>query len=727
MPMGEESIPHAALTERGRWGVAWRPMFRPPFVCAGRNETEGDGVESTFMPTTRGACGHDCPDTCGWVVTVQDGVATHLEGDPTHPFTRGRLCAKVNHYLERVYHPDRVLYPLKRVGRKGDAAFVRVSWDDALGDIASKWQAIVAQHGAEAIVPHSSAGVQGIIQEASLDRRLLGSMGCTSVDRNICGAVAAAGMKTTIGTGTGIDPEQILHSRYVVLWGTNTIVTNLHYWPLVLEAQKRGAKIVVVDPTRTRTAEAADWHLPISPGTDAALALSMMHVMVRDGLVDLDYVHKYAVGYDALVERVKHFAPDVVSTTVGLSASDIERFAREYATTQPSLLRPLIGIEHHRNGAMQFRTIACLPVLSGAWKHRGGGLARSTHMLHLDALDHDAVLRPDVYKLGARVLNMRDVGKDLCDRTLAPPIQSLIVYGANPAVSMPNQRKVTEGLSREDLFTVVHDLVMTDTARYADYVLPATSQIEHLDLSPAWGHLYLALNRPAIAPRGESVSNTELFRRLATALGRTEPWLFESDESMLRAALASGHPWLDGITYERLWKDGFARLSAPDDWRPFADGGFNTPSGKAELWSDSLQALGHDPLPAQVNLREGNGLRLITGKTLHFLNSGYSHIERHQRREGDLFVEVHADDARARGLSDGDDVRVWSEHGDVRAVCRISERVRQGVAWMPYGALTDARGTRHGVNALTSEEPTDWGGGSGLYDVLVEVQRAVAE
>lgn len=676
------------------------------------------------MSTTRGACGHDCPDTCGWVVTVKDGVATNMEGDATHPFTRGRLCAKVNHYLERVYHPDRVLHPLKRVGRKGDASFVRVSWDDALADIASKWQAIIAQYGAEAIVPHSSAGVQGVIQEASLDRRLLGSMGCTSLDRNICGAVAAAGMKSTIGTGTGIDPEQILHSRYVVLWGTNTIVTNLHYWPLVLEAQKRGAKIVVVDPIRTRTAEAADWHLPIKPGTDAALALSMMHVMVRDGLVDLDYVNKHAVGYDALVERVKHFAPDVVSTTVGLSAGDIERFAREYATTQPSLLRPLIGIEHHRNGAMQFRTIACLPVLSGAWKHRGGGLARSTHMLHLDALDHNAVLRPDVYKPGVRTLNMRDIGKDLCDQTLTPPIQSLIVYGANPAVSMPNQRKVIEGLAREDLFTVVHDLVMTDTARYADYVLPATSQIEHLDLSPAWGHLYLALNRPAIAPRGESVSNTELFRRLAAALGRTEPWLFESDESMLRAALASGHPWLDGITYERLWEEGFARLSAPDDWRPFADGGFNTPSGKAELWSDSLQASGHDPLPAQVNLAEGNGLRLITGKTLHFLNSGYSHIERHQRREGDLFVEVNADDARARGLSEGDDVRVWSEHGDVRAVCRISERVRKGVAWMPYGALADARGIRRGVNALTGEEPTDWGGGSGLYDVLVEVERA---
>lgn len=342
-------------------------------------------------------------------------------------------------------------------------------------------------------------------------------------------------------------------------------------------------------------------------------------------------------------------------------------------------------------------------------------------MLHFDVLDMDAVLMPEVHHPGARVLNMRDLGKDLCDTTLAPPIRSLIVYGANPLVSMPHQRRIAEGLAREDLFTVVHDLVMTDTARYADYVLPATSQIEHLDLSPSWGHLYLALNRPAIPPRGEAVSNTELFRRLAAALGRTEPWLFESDESMLRAALASGHPWLDGITYERLWNEGFARLSCPEDWRPFADGGFNTRSGKAELWSDALLERGLDPLPTPGDVPTGTGLRLISGKTLHFLNSSYSHIERHRRREGELFVEMHADDASLRQLSDGDDVRVWNALGEVRAICRISDRVRPGVAWMPFGGLTDVSGSRLSVNTLTAEEPTDWGGGSGYYDAFIEV------
>ena len=338
--------------------------------------------------SVRGACGHDCPDTCGWVVDVRDGVARTLSGDREHPFTRGTLCAKVNHYLERVYHPDRVLHPLKRVGPKGEARFERVTWDEALADIARRWQAIIAASGAEAILPYSSAGVQGIVQEASLDRRLFGSMGCSQLDRTICGAVASHGLKATIGVGSGIDPEQILHSRYVVLWGTNTVVTNLHYWPLVREAQSRGARIVVVDPVRTRTAAAADWHLPIRPGMDATLALAMMHVMIRDGLVDLDYVTNHAVGYDALVERVRDYAPAAVADRVGLPAADIERFAREYATTQPSLLRPLIGLEHHRNGAMQFRTIACLAVLSGAFRHRGGGLARSTHALHFGVLQH---------------------------------------------------------------------------------------------------------------------------------------------------------------------------------------------------------------------------------------------------------------------------------------------------------------------------------------------------
>jgi anaerobic selenocysteine-containing dehydrogenase len=678
------------------------------------------------VTAVRGACGHDCPDTCAWTVDVKDGRATRLAGDPAHPFTRGTLCAKVNHYLERVYHPDRVLHPLKRVGSKGEGRFVRVTWNEALDDIATRWHAIAHESGPQAILPFSSAGVQGVIQQASLDRRLFGSMGCTDLHRGICGAVASAGLRATIGVGSGIDPEDIVHSRFIVLWGTNTIVTNLHFWPFVREAQARGARVVVIDPVRTRTAEAADWHLPIRPGADALFALAVMHVMVRDGLVDTDFVGRHAVGYEQLVERVRDYAPDTVSNAVGLPALDIERFAREYATTRPSLLRPLIGLEHHRNGAMQFRAIACLPVLSGAWRDRGGGLARSTHAIQFDTLDLASVERPDLYVPGVRTLNMSDLGRHLCDPHLAPPIRALMVYGSNPVVSMPNQRLVQQGLRRDDLFTVVHDLFVTDTALYADYVLPATSQIEHLDLAPAWGHLYLALNRPAIAPCGEAVSNTELFRRLARALGRSEPWLFESDESMVRAALSSGHPWLDGITYERLWDEGSVRLNRPDDWRPFAEGGFPTASGKAELYSDALAAQGLDPLPSPGDIVVAPGLQLISGKTLHYLNSGYGHIERHRRREGEPFIEIHGDDARERGLAAGDAVSVTSVRGSVDAICRISDRVSRGIVWMPFGGLYDATGARQSVNALVAEEPTDWGGGSGLYDTFVEVTRAGA-
>lgn len=662
--------------------------------------------------TIRGACGHDCPDTCSWLVNVSDGRAQTLVGDPAHPFTRGVLCAKVNDYLDRVYHKDRVLYPLRRTGAKGAGAFEKVSWDEALGDIAARWKHIIAGDGAEAILPFSLAGNQGLIQMASLGGRLFGSMGCSNLERNICGEVAVEGLSMTNGTGLGIDPEDIVHSRYIVLWGTNTIVTNLHLWPIIREARDRGAKVIVIDPVRTRTAAAADWHLAPRPATDGVLALAMMHVIVRDGLADHDYVEQYSTGFETLATRAREFPPETAATITGVPASDIERLAREYATTTPSLIRPLIGLEHHRNGATLFQTIACLPVLTGAWRHRGGGLQRSTGALQYSTLDVDRVRMPETAKPGVRTLNMRDLGRDLCSTTLAPPVRSLLVYNCNPLVTMPNQNLVRKGLSREDLFTVVHDLFITETARYADYVLPATSQIECLDIVPAWGHHYLSLNQPAIAPAGESVSNTELFRRLARALGRSEPWLFESDESMLRAALASGHPWLEGITYERLQAEGYARLNQPEDWRPFARGGFPISGGKAIL----------DPSPGEII--RGEGLQLITGKSLHYLNGTYNQMEKHQRRGGALTIDINQADAAARGLHNDVLVRVYNEFGSLTARCRISTDVPRGVASMPFGRNRDEAGARTTANALTPEMPTDHGGGSGFYDAFVEV-RAV--
>lgn len=672
----------------------------------------------------RGACGHDCPDTCTWLVEVSDGRAHKLYGDPDHPFTRGTLCAKVNHYLERVYHPDRVLHPLKRKGRKGAAEFQRVSWDEALADIAARWQGIISESGAEAILPYSSAGTQGLIQMASLDRRLFGALGCTQLERNICGEVAVAGLAATQGSGLGIDPEDIVHSRYIVLWGTNTIVTNLHHWPVIQMARRNGARLVVVDPIRTRTAEQADWHLALRPGSDGALVMAMMHVIIREGLVDQDYVKRHTLGFESLRDRVGEYPPDQVAETTGIAAEDIVRFAREYATIQPSVLRPLIGIEHHRNGAMMFRTLACLPPLVGAWRHRGGGLCRSTGGLHYSTLNNRGVLMADTYVPGVRTLNMRDLGEDLGSSTLDPPIRSLCVYCCNPVVTIPNQQRIIQGLLRDDLFTVVHELFVTETARYADYILPAASQIECLDLVPAWGHHYVSLNRPAIEPRGEAVSNTEFFRRLARALGRTESWLYESDESLIRTALDSPHPFLQGITYERLWNDGYARFNQPDDWRPFAEGGFPTPSGKLEFYSASMAARGLDPLPSPGEIRAAGKypLQLISGKTLHFLNSSYSNMELHCHREGTLYVELHSEDAMQRGLMDGTLVRVCNQYGEATAVCRISTRVRPGVVWMPFGGFGDAEGKERSVNSLTPEEPTDWGGGSGFYDAFVEVR-----
>ncbi|MFO0902727.1 MAG: molybdopterin-dependent oxidoreductase [Pirellulales bacterium] len=676
----------------------------------------------------RGACGHDCPDTCVWVADVDEsGRAVKLAGDAEHPFTRGTLCAKVNHYLDRVYSPERVLTPLKRVGAKGEARFERVSWDAALHEIAQRWQAIIDESGAEAILPYSLAGNQGLIQFGSLDRRLFGLLGCSQLERNLCGVVASAGLAATNGSPIGIDPEDLRHSRLILLWGTNTLVTNLHLWPIIEEARAHGAQVVVIDPIRTRTAEAADWHVAVRPGGDAALALAMMHVLFRDGLADLDYLQAYTTGLEAFQARVAECSPAAMASRAGVSVDEIERLAHAYAAIRPSVIRPLIGMEHHRNGAMMFRTLACLPLVVGAWRDRGGGLCRSTGALQFSALDSLSLVRPHTHRRDVRTLNMRDLGRDLCNPHLQPPVRSLFVYNSNPAVTTPNQQKVVEGLSRDDLFTVVHDLFITETARYADLVLPATSQLEHLDIVPAWGHHYLSFNQPAIEPCGESAANTELFRRLARALGRTEPWLYEDDESLLRGALASGHPYLEGITFERLRDEGYVRLKTPADFRPYAQGGFPTPSGKAQLEAPTLAELGVDRLPTPGEILAAPAdrpLQMISGKSLYYLNSSYCHLPLHRRRAGALCVYLHADDAAQRGVVDGQKVHVSGAAGRLVAECVVTDRVQPGVVWMPFGGRDDADGRLQSVNLLTPEEPTDWAGGSGFYDAFVEVTPA---
>ena len=663
----------------------------------------------------RGGCAHDCPDTCAWQVTVEDGRAVKLAGTADHPYTNGGLCAKVNHYLDRVYSPDRVLYPLRRSGAKGEGRFERVSWDEALQDIAGRFQEIIARDGGEAILPYSYAGNMGLIQYAAMDRRFFARVGASRLARTICGDTANAGVVTALGTPTGCLPEDIEHSRFIVLWGTNTVVTNLHLWPYIRRARGAGATLVAVDPIRTRTAREADWHLQALPGTDAALALGMMHVIVAGGLHDQSYLDAYCDGWPELRRRLAEYPPARAAELTGLPAGDIVRFARAYATTRPAMIRTLVGPEKHPNGGRNMRTIACLPAVVGAWRELGGGLLHWTRSLFAEAMDTRAVA---ARMPRTRTINMVQLGRALTDPGVEPPVRALVVYDSNPASIAPNSNLVRKGLARRDLFTVVHDLFITDTARYADYLLPATSFIEHRDLLFPWGQTYVTLNQPAIAPLGEAVCNTELFRRLAAAMGwGDEPAFQPSDEELIRMLLSSDHPYLEGISYERLTEDGWAPLQLPASRHtPFASGGFPTPSGRCELFAE--------PSPDYVApAQDTYPLVMISAKTgLHFLNSSYSNLPRHLHAEGAPEVQIHGSDAGTRGIADGDRVRVHNDRGELLLTAQVGDGVRPGVVAIAHGWWRSLTGGS--ANDLTSDGIADLGGGGDFFGTRVEVTRA---
>lgn len=686
--------------------------------------------------TVLGTCHHDCPDSCGWVVTVEGERAVKLRGNPDHPFSQGELCPKVNRLLDRVYSPDRLRHPLRRVGAKGEGRFERISWDDALAEIAGEWTARIARHGGETLLGYYDAGTQGLIQMTSLDRRLFGVLGASQLDATICGSTARTGVRLTNGTGLGPDPMDIVHSRFIVLWGTNTKLTNRHLWPFIEQARSQGATVVVIDPLRTITADAADWFIQPLPGTDAALALALMHVIVAEGLVDQDWVDAHTVGYEALVERVAQWSPQQAAVVCGLDAEEIVRLARAYAGTRPAVIRTLIGAEHHEHGAELFRAMACLPALVGAWRDLGGGLIRSSGSWIDDALiDIDVPARsdvPDGTVRSTRHVNMGRIGQALTDPDLCPPITALYVWNANPLLSAPAAEQTRAGLQRRDLFTVVHEQFLTDTARYADIVLPATTQLEQIDVVPSWGHLYVGWNEAAIAPLGECRSNTEVFRNLASALGRTEAWLFDDDLSLIDQRLAGGHPRLAGINAETLRRDGFLRLRVDEPLVPFAHGGFPTPSGKVELRADGLVALGLDPLPTFTPAREGPGgpselrsrypLQLMTPKTHPgFLNTSYSSSPRHAP-DGGPFVEIDPQDGAARGLSEGQTVRVFNDRGQLVLPVRFSGRVRPGVVAIPFGWWEGQHADGRAVNVLTNDTECDLGGGVAFSDTLVEIE-----
>ena len=717
------------------------------------------------MPrTVHAVCSHDCPDSCGVLVTIDDsGRATKLRGDPNHPVTRGFLCGKVAKYLDRVYSADRLLYPMRRRagvpkaalphGRESES-FERISWDQALDTIAARLAAIAREHGPESILPYSYAGTIGQLGYGSMDRRFFHRLGASQLDRTICSETGGQALLSVYGRKLGTDTEAFSHAKLILAWAANIHGNNIHLWPFVEEARRNGAKLIVIDPYATRTARAADWHIPINPGTDSALALGMMHIIVRDRLFDQDYISRWTCGFDQLCERAAEYPPDRVSSLTGIAAADIERLARDYATTTPAVIRLNYGVQRCDNGGAATRAIAMLPALTGAWKHYGGGLQLSTSGAF--RWDSAALQRPDLMlssPLGraARTVNMSVLGHALnelgTDPGDGPRVHALFVYNSNPAAVAPDQTAVLRGLARPGLFTVVHEQFFTDTADYADILLPATTFLEHKDIQGAYGHYYVQLSEPAIAPLGEARSNVWLFSRLAQRMGFPEPCFRDTPDDLIAQALRVDdperqHPWLAGITADTLHDAGGAqRLRFADNpnatrgFLPYAEGPFDTPSGRIEFYSAALAAEGIDPLPAFRPAAEsrhaaGRGrypLEFLPRKADNYMNSTFPNLEGHRKMESGFngVLEIHNDDAAPRGIADGDMVEIFNDRGALALRAHVNGSVRPGVvaARLNWNKLS-AGG--HNVNLLTSQRLNDLGGGPVFYSVLVDVRRSPA-
>ncbi|MBZ5522008.1 MAG: molybdopterin oxidoreductase family protein [Acidobacteriia bacterium] len=691
--------------------------------------------------SVRAVCSHDCPDACGVLITVEDGRATRIQGDPAHPVTRGFLCAKVSKYIDRVYSPDRVLYPMRRTAPKGqgkgDATdFTRITWDEALDEIAARFRKISDEFGPEAILPYSYAGNMAVIGFAGMAHRFFHRLGASQLDRTICSTTGSEALASVLGRKLGTEPEQFAHSKYIIAWGANIHGNNIHLWPFIEEARRKGAKLVVIDPYKTRTARCADWYLPINPGTDVALALAMMHVIIREGLHDADYVAKHTFGFEQLREKVKDYPPEKVAPYTGIPAADIEKLAREYATSRPAVIRVNYGVQRTDNGGMAVRAITMLPCITGSWKETGGGLQLSTGSAF--TFNQQALERPDLMSkspLGrpARVVNMAELGKAL-NHLDSPPVKAIFVYNSNPAVIAPNHNDVVRGFLRPDLFTVVHEQFFTDTTAYADILLPATTFFEHKDINRSYGHYYLQVSNQAIDPLGECRPNAQMFAALAQRMGFTEECFHQTIDSMIDEALWKGSAqapeWIDGITRERLETEGAIRLNLGEGpFLPFAEGKFLTASGRAELYSESLRAQGLDPVavfqPPQESRHQQQArifpLEMLARKADNFLNSTFANLASMQKLERTDLVEMNAADAEKRGIRDGDWVRVFNGRGECRLKAHVNGSVQAGVV---ASRLTWARSSPSGnsVNALTSETLTDIGGGPTFYSCLVEIE-----
>ena len=678
----------------------------------------------TTTTTILGACPHDCPDTCSLITTVQDGVARKVQGNPHHTMTDGVLCTKVSRYTERTYHPDRLLFPMKRTGPKGRGQFERISWQEALTHIAQRLKPIIEQRP-EKLLPYSYAGTMGLVQGESIAMRFFNRVGAAKLDRTICSSAGGEGLVQTLGGKVGMKMGMYAQSKLILIWGSNSITSNIHFWRIAQEAKRQGAKLVCIDPRRSETADKCDWHLAIKPGTDAALALAMMHELITHDWLDHDYIAQHTLGFEALRARALEWTPERAAAICGLPVDAIRQLAHDYAHLKPAAIRLNYGVQRSRGGGNAVRAIASLPALIGAWRHPGGGVLMSATQ-HARA-NNVGLQRPDLHQNpNAPLVNMSTIG----DALLTPGlIEAVIVYNSNPVAVAPESAKVVKGFAREDLFTVVLEQFMTDTADHADIVLPATTQLEHWDIHNSYGHTDMVLNQPAIAPMGEAKPNTHIFREIALALGMNDPLLQATDEELVSLALQHPHNLQSQqpVTLATLLRDGFAPWPVPD--APFAQGGFPTPSGKCEFFSERLKAMGLDPLPDYLPNHEpadpkaAYPLAMISPPARQFLNSTFVNVTSLRDMEGEPLLEIHPDDAQARQVQDGDMVRVFNARGSYHCKAQVSTRAQPGMVvglgvwWRKLGA----NGTN--VNEVTSQLLTDMGRAPVFYDCAVEVSR----
>lgn len=675
-------------------------------------------------------CALDCPDTCSLKVSVDStGRATKLRGNPDHPVTRGFLCGKVAQYLERQYHPNRLRHPLRRRGAKGEGRFEQITWDQALDEIASRLNSIAAEHGPEAILPYSYAGTMGLLNGAGMDRRFFHRLGASRLERTICSSAGGTALKLSQGAKFGTEPEQFAKSRLILAWGANILGTNVHLWPWIVEARRNGAKFYVIDPVRNRTGRVADRHFAIYPGSDLALALGMIHVILREGLQDDAYVQAYANGFGELENLARSYTPSHVSALTGLAEHDIETLAREYATTRPAAIRVNYGVQRSERGGSAMRAIAALPVLTGSWQEVGGGLQLTTSGAF--EFNSAALERPDLQwrselRREARLVNMSRLGHALTELD-QPRVHAMVVYNSNPAAIAPNQGAVVAGLRRDDLFTVVLEQFETDTAAYADILLPSTTFLEHTDLYLAYGHYYVQMARPAVQPLGEAKSNVEVFRLLAKRMGFDDSCFDDSEDDMIRALLDSHSPFLQDITLERLERQHFVRLnvSNPNEpFLPFARGAFRTASGKFEFGAEALSYT--TPTESRLGdpaLRSEFPFELISSKNDDSMNSTFGHRALVDSQTS--VVEMHPLDAQAREITHGMPVRVYNRRGECYFKAQLTDNVQPGVLRCPSVRWNKVSKHGHGVNCLTSDRLTDIGNGPTFYNCLVAIEPAL--